>query len=240
MLSRLAPLGVLLVSLATAGCGDDTFHVERAAGFPRGGGASVSVFGLYRDGRLAPEAWDTVRPHLAPLFGTAGCDPGYPDMLTSSGTPALQAVDDFTRANGVTDELLDRLSTMAKGDLVLLVTMTGRPHATTDKDTSSPGVPTPTFRGGGRRGGGQAAAGPRKGATAETPTFEAVGLVFSVKAHQSVGVVRMSYAGTSLDEALERFMTRIGTELPAAQCAGWRSDGRIEAADIRRLETETQ
>jgi hypothetical protein len=234
MLRRLSPLAVLF-ALTVAACGDDSVHVERAPGFPRTGGASVSVLGVFRDGRLAPEAWDTLRSHLAPLFGVQPCDPGYPDMLTTSGTPVLQAVDDFTRANGVTDELIDRLAPMAKGDLVLLVTMTGRPSAHAPSEAAS-AAPPPPMRGGGRRGAPGMA--PARRTTAETATFEMVGVVFSVKAHRSVGAIRLSYSGTSLEEAVDHFMTRLGAELPGAVCAGWTGDLHLDAADIRRLDTE--
>ncbi len=217
MLRPLLPL-VALATLALAACGDDSVHVERAPDFPKAGGAAVSVFGVYRDGRLAPEAWDTLRPHLAPLFGAEACDPGYPEMLTTSGTPVLQAVDDFARANGVTDELIDRLAPMAKGDLVLLVTMTGRPRPHTSSEAPSTSAP-PTFRGTGHRG--SPAMAPSHRPLSETAAFEMVGVVFSVRKHRSVGAIRLAYSGASFDEAIDHFMARLGAELPGASCAGW-------------------
>ncbi len=239
--SRVLPVALALaLVVATAACGDDSFHVQRAPEFPRASGATVSVFAVYRDGRLAPEAWDSLRSHLAPLFGVAPCEPGYPDILTSSGTPALQAVDDFSRANGVTDELIDLLAPMAKGDLILLVTLTGRPGPKSESDTSGPSptqMTTPGMRGGGRGRGTPSASSPRKPATPEN-TFEAVGAVFSVKAHHSVAAIRLTYTGTSLDEALQSFMTRLGAELPQAKCGAWKLDGHVEPSDVRRLESE--
>jgi hypothetical protein len=211
-------------------------RVQRAPDFPRAAGSKVSVLGVYRDGRLAPEAWDLFRAHLAPLFGTASCEPGYPDILTASGTPTLTAVDDFTRANGVTDELLDKLSPMAKGDLVLLITMTGRPGVKPASDPSGPGLaPSTPMRaggGGGRRGG----APPKQTAPADPNAFEAVGLLYSVKAHHSVAAIRMKYTGASMDEAIDRLMTSVGAELPGSTCAGWTGDLHIDASDIKRLE----
>jgi hypothetical protein len=235
-LGRAASVCVLL---AGAGCGDGSFYVERAPSFPRAAGASVSVFGVYRDGRLAPEAWDSFRSHLAPLFGTAPCEPGYPDILTSSGTATLQAVDDFARANGVTDELLARLSTLAKGQDILLITMTGRPGSKGETESEPAPSQTAPMRGGGRGGmrGTPSGMGTKKPA-AESNAFEAVGIVFSAKEHRSVAAIRFTYTGTSLDEALQAFMTKLGEELPGATCGGWVMDGHVEASEIRRLETE--
>ncbi len=225
----------LAAALVLPACGDDSFHVQRAPEFPKASGAALSIFGVYRDGRLAPEAWDSFRSHLAPLFGTSPCEPGYPDILTTSGTPALQAVDDFSRANGVTDELLDHLAPAAKGDLVLLITMTGRPGKPTESDNLGPSAAAPSMRGGGRRGQGGV---PTKKPVVDTNTFEAVGIVFSVKAHHSVAAIRLAYTGASLEDALQSFMTKLGAELPQATCAGWKGDLRIDASDIRRIETE--
>jgi hypothetical protein len=236
MLRRVA-LALTLASapLVTAGCGDASFHVDRAAEFPKAAGASISIFGVYRDGRLAPEAWDSFRSHLTPLFGAAGCEPGYPDVFAASGTPVVQAVDDFTRANGVTDELLDRVASTAKGDLVLLIALTGRPGVKADTEASPTRAAAPSMRAGGRRGT------PSSGSThraADAPAFEAVGIVFSPKAHRSVGAIRLSYTGASLDEALESFMAHLGAEMPKASCAGWKGDLHLEVGDVRRLESQ--
>jgi hypothetical protein len=237
--SQLAVPLALALGLATASCSDDSFHVERAPGYPRTNGSAISIFGVYRDGRLAPEAWDPLRSHLAPLFGVSPCEPGYPDILTASGTPALQAVDDYSRANGVTDELLDHLAPMAKTDLILLITMTGRPtKSDSDKDTSGPPPVQTTVPGMRGRGGGTPSSGTQHKPLTYTASFEAVGILFSAKAHRSVAAVRLSYSGTSLDDALQSFMTKLGSEFPQATCGGWKMDGHVDASDIRRLDTE--
>jgi hypothetical protein len=229
---------VACVALASGACADTSFHVEHAKGFASPEAAPIAVFGVYRDGRLAPEAWDILRPHIAPLFSGSACDPGYPDILTPSGTPVLQAVDDFSRDNGVTDELLARLGSVSKSDLILLVVMTGRP--TTHGETSTSNEPTPqsaAFRGGGRRGMNPSP-GAARTTTSDARTFELVGLVFSKKAHQTVLAVRLNYGGTSIDEALDAFVTKLAGELPRATCAGWSGDLHLEVGDVRRIGTE--
>jgi hypothetical protein len=243
MLRRLISASVLcgltlgLVCLTClAGCGDGSFHVDRAAGFPRSPAATISVLGVYRDGRLAPEAWDVFRPHLTPLFGVPACEPGFPDILASSGQQVVAAVDDYSRANGVTDELMDKLAPLAKGEFILLLVVNGRPGKHSDSDsTPTPTAPTPSGRGGGRRG--TPSSGSSK-TTTEVPQFEAVGILFSTKAHRSVGAIRMNYAGASIDEALEMFTSKLGSELPQATCSGWTGGVHLDASDIRRLATE--
>ncbi len=241
MLRSLAlPLAVA-AALTTAACGDNSFHVQRTPEFPKTAGASLALFGVFRDGRLAPEAWDAFRSHTSPVFGVTACEPGYPDILAASGTPTLQAVDDYARANGVTDELLDRLAAASKGDLLLLITMTGRPSskADSDKDSSTPiQTSVPGMRGGGRGGRGAQGSAPPKKAAGDANAFEIVGVVFSAKAHKSVGAIRLTYTGTSVDEALQSFMTRVGEEIPQATCGAWRSDLHLEPGDIRKLDTD--
>jgi hypothetical protein len=236
MRTSLATLALFL-SLACAACGDDSFSVQHAAEFPRAPGAHVSIFGVFKDGRLAPEAWDPLRVHLTPLFGAVACEPGYPDVVTPSGTPVLQAVDDYSRANGVTDELLDRLSVAAKGDFVLLLTETGRPGVHAEgADAPSPSSGPPSLRTGGRHGG----PGPSqtRRPVAEAPTFEAVALLFSVHAHKTVGAIRMSYSGSSFDDAMQALFARLGQELPGAVCEGWKGGLHLDVSDIKKLDTE--
>ena len=220
--------------LASAACGDDSFQVRRAPEFPRTAASRVSVFGVYKDGRLAPEAWDPLRSPIKQLFGPTTCEPGYPDLLTASGTPVLQAVDDFSRANGVTDELLDLLATHAKGDYVLLITETGRPG--NHVESSPPGGGPAALSAGGR--GGAAGPAPARKPVPDAGSFEMVGVVFSAHAHKSVGAIRMSFSGASLDVALQSFFARLARELPGATCQGWRGDLRLDLADVKRLATD--
>jgi len=223
----------LALLFSSAACADDSFSVQRAPEFPRASGTRVSVFGVYKDGRLAPEAWDPLRAHLTPIFGTALCEPGYPDMLTPSGTPVLNAVDDFARANGVTDELLDRIGPTAKGDVILLIMETGRPSKEAEK-TEPAAAPAPTMRGAGRRGAQPLA----RSRTSEASAFEMVAVLFSPHAHKSVGAIRMTYSGSSMEDAVDTFFRRVGGELPGAKCEGWTGDLHLEVSDVRRLETE--
>jgi hypothetical protein len=232
------------VALALSACSDDSFSVQRSPAFPSQG-AALSVFGVFKDGRMSPESWDVLRPRLTPILGSAACETGYPEAVNASSPELGQAVDDYTRANGVTDDLLEQFAPMAKGDLILLVMMTGRPH--TGSEPTSPGPkagagtdPSPTSppaRAGGRRG--YQGAGPaRAQAAVERGAFEVAASMFSVKTHRPVGAVSMRYTGASMDDALQSFAAHLADELPKASCAGWNADVHVDPAKIRKLDSE--
>ena len=232
---RLFPL-VPGLALALAGCGDEAFTVHRTPEFPRSG-ASVSVLGVYRDGRMSPESWDLLRHRLTPIVGPGGCEPGYPEAVASSSPALAQAVDDYTRANGVTEDVMAELAPMARGDLILLVMMTGRPHGPADKAPSTTPTQPAAVRPGGRRGY-QGTSAPSHVPGGEPDAFEVMASIFSVRSHHTVGALNMRYSGASLDEALDAFSARLAQELPSASCAGWNPTVRVDAAKIRKLETE--
>jgi hypothetical protein len=231
----LVALGVAL-AVASVGCGDNSFTVQRSVAFPSSG-AALSVFGVFKDGRMSPEAWDDLRPRLTPILGAAACQTAYPEALNASGPELTQAIDDYTRANGVTEDLLDLTGPMAKGDLVLLVIMTGRPHVAKDAP-SEPSQPPPPARPGGRGGRGYQSVGPGRTPGREPDAFEVAASLFSVKTHRLVGAISLRYTGQSRDEALQSFAERLTAELPQATCAGWSADVHVEPTKVRKLESE--
>lgn len=97
----------LLAALACTSCGDDAFTVRFAPEYPRGQ-ASVSVLGVFKDGRMSAEAWEQLGPTLAASFGS--CTPLYGTQFLANDGEIASGIDDYVRANGVTDELLDWLA----------------------------------------------------------------------------------------------------------------------------------
>jgi hypothetical protein len=226
----------LALALTISGCGDGSFSVQRTAAFPPSG-ATLSVFGVYKDGRMSPESWDTLRPRLTPILGASPCETGYPEAVNASSPELGTAIDDYTRANGVTEDLLEQLAPMAKGDLIVLVMMTGRPHTGPDTSQPAPAPTAPPARTGSRRG--YQGVGPaRSQAATERGAFEMAASLYSVKTHRSVGAVSMRYTGSSLEEALDSFATHLAEELPRASCGGWNADVHVDPAVIRKLESE--
>src|SRR5271170_8131476 len=113
----------LVVPLTVAACAvsDADFSVRYAPTFPRGG-MTVSVLGVFREGRMSPETWDDIGPKISTAFGRGLCPTGYDTKLIADHSDLAAAIDDYTRANGVTDDLLDQLAPAASGDAVLVIT----------------------------------------------------------------------------------------------------------------------
>ena len=100
----LAPLVVALL----AGCADaPQFEARFPPSFdvrPK----AVSVIGVYRDGRLDADAWD--RLGLGAVVGASTCAPAFGEALRSADPDTFAALDDEARANGISEELIDRLA----------------------------------------------------------------------------------------------------------------------------------
>src|ERR1700722_13130989 len=89
---------------AVAGCSDAQITTRYAPTFTHAP-HTVSLLGVYKDGRMNPDVWEQIGPALStPLGGK--CGPGYDSLV--NGNPALSAaIDDYARANGIGDDLLD-------------------------------------------------------------------------------------------------------------------------------------
>jgi hypothetical protein len=231
----------LLFCLAGTACNDEGFTVQYAPDFQRQG-TSVSVFGIFKDGRMSAEAWDAIGPRLtAPLKGNP-CEVAYGASLLTGSPDLANAIDDYTRANGVTDDLLEQFATTAKGDTILLITVAGHPpHAIGDGGAASAAsapvaARVPSMRGG-RRGRGAMPSGPGEGLT-DRSVFEVSASLYSVRQHRSVAALSMAYKGPSVDEALRKFADKMATEWPSATCSGWREDARPDGERIQKLRDE--
>jgi hypothetical protein len=78
---------------------------------------TVSVLGVYKDGRMSTSGWETLGPHVMPALGTAHCDVGYNALVSSNGALA-DAIDEYARADGPTDDLLAQISPRGEGTFV--------------------------------------------------------------------------------------------------------------------------
>jgi len=226
----------LMAALAAAGCGDHQFSVQYAPEFSRTDVRTVSVFGVFRDGRISPEAWDQLGPRLSSPFSARVCESAYTEQLVAAEPALSSAVDDYARANGVTDDLLDQFSPMAKGDAILLVTVAGRPPQPIASTGGGPQHQQPTMAGMGRRGGGMgggARVEPTMGPTTDRNSFEVSALLFSTRLHHTVAVVAMTYTGKSVDEAFASFAAKLNTELHGMTCTGWKPDVHVDDQRIR-------
>ncbi|MGH7439907.1 MAG: hypothetical protein ACRENE_29820 [Polyangiaceae bacterium] len=236
---------LLLASTLCLSCGasGSDFRVQFAPGFAPAS-HTVSVFGVYKDGQMSAEAWDALSPRMAYWLGAGACRAGYVDGAAGkSDAPLWSAVDDYSRSNGPTDDLLAEIAPAAQGDLVMVVTVAGKVPAQ-EKSNLSQDSPTPSTSGatagpmGGMRGGGGASPGMHHDKMMPAGSKDALdlaALLYSTSARKSVAEVSLEYTGHKLDDALSQFAAKLREALPGATCTGWTWAGKVDVDRIRKL-----
>ncbi len=237
MRKQIASIGILIMTA----CADDgtQFSVKHAPEFVTTG-AKVSVFGIFKDGRMTPESWDAIGPRLSRAFGKPTvCGVAYGERLVSTAPALSSAVDDYARANGVTDDLLDQFGPMATGDAIVVITIAGHPPqpiAASELPRQAPAQSPRNMGGmGGRQGAGQMAPPARDLHPTDRSLFEVSATLFSVRLHRSVGVIAMTYSGANVDQAIDKFAARLAEELPGASCTDWNWDTHVDDERIRKM-----
>jgi hypothetical protein len=231
---------VIAIVVFAAACdeGDAHFTTKVASDFAPAR-RRVSVLGVYKDGRMSPEGWEALAPRLGTALGPTPCDVGY-NQLTSANGALADAIDEYARANGPTDDLLAQLAPAAKGDLVLVLTFAGKlPHRASADAGPRPqalAAPSAGARGGGRgmRGGGRTGGAPRSAAPVDPNALDISASLYSVAQARSVAMVAMQYSGTSVDEAMTQFGARVAQTIPGLLCAGWSWDTPIDPERVRQ------
>lgn len=234
------PLGLLL--LAT-GCRQQAVYATTFAQDFSPPHHVVSVFGVYKDGRMSSEEWGAIAARVSRSLGAAKCEAAYSESTTSPNHALWSAVDEYTLANGPTDDLLAKIAPAARGDLVLVVIVAGKlptPEKIKVQDDNqnrrSPGALGPQ---GGGMGGGPGLSR-NSGATfrppAPPPSVDQLDLsasLFSVPKSTSVALVALQYSGESVDEAIAGFAAKLANALPGATCTGWNWEAKIDPEAIR-------
>lgn len=199
-------------------------------------GHTVSVLGVYKDGQMSPEAWDAVGPSLAPLLGGRSCETAQGSAARDS--PLTDAIDDYARTNGPTDELLEALSPAALGDLILVVVEAGSLPPPEKKasvvDGPSPAGPSPNGSHG-SAGLSTFATKKRRPGARDSDVLQLSLSLFSVARGRSVALLDMQYSGDSAEEATREFAARVARQFPGTTCRGWHWDARVDPERIRRL-----
>jgi hypothetical protein len=231
----LAALTAVLILPVLGGCAGTQFAVQSSPGWARAN-RRVSTFGLKRDGLMMKDGWRALGPEQAPPFGANACDVAYSAQTFSNQADLAGAFDEYTRAHGVTDQLLEAVAPAAQGDSFLFVSISGHPQFSGDSAPPSAAAMgsrgTPNMQVGvfGMERGG-ASSGSSDGG------FIVDAVVFSVADKKSVAELRLRYTGKRIDEAFQMFNQRFESEFPGATCAGWNLDGRVDAASIKNLGT---
>jgi hypothetical protein len=200
---------------------------------------AVSVLGVYKDGQMSADAWETMAPTLSPSLGATDCSDGYSEAMRSTHEALSSAIDDYARSNGPTDELLAQLAPAARGDLIVVITFAGKLPAAKAKPSvatnSGPmGVGQSGARGARGGSGGRRTSNARSFAAPDPNELDISATVFSVAQGRSVGLVAMQYSGESVDEAITRFAAQLRDALPQARCDGWDWTAKVDEERIRQ------
>lgn len=220
------------IALFIAGCssGGAGFTTQTAAGFVPAA-HTVSVLGVYKDGRMVIGNWEKLAPHLVQALGRARCDVGF-DSLVRSNQELANAIDEYARDAGPSAALLTKLAPAARGDLLMVITFAGRAPDQTEKGPPE-GAPVPTGMGSPRK----------RHRSPNSGGAEPVGLVvsaslFSVKANRTVALVSMSYGGENVEDALTRFGAELARSIPNSQCVGWDWNANVTPTTLRTTDLQ--
>ncbi len=219
----------LSLALATCSCGEAGvyYDIKYSPGFSSGP-TTVSVLGVYQDGRMSNELRDEALARLAPVLGKPTCAIAWGEELRAAEPDFFDEVDRSTQSDGITEETLDRFSRWAEGDAILVLSLSFR------RGGHSAAPPNPEAGGSGFNRGtgpmpgsrGRSAAAPPAGAgrPAMYPgqQIRIAGILFSAKSHAPMGRIILNYLGTNIDDALRRFAKKLGEELPGSVCKGWK------------------
>jgi cytochrome c551/c552 len=245
-----------VAACATSGDGQPQFTVTRATDVARV--ETVSVFGIFRNGRLSPEAWDDFGAGLSAPFSQKACEAAYTRDLANAKPELTSVVDDYAKENGVSDELLDRFAPLAQGDTIMVVAMTGQPaqpaaDAGAGKAAKPAAARVPSGQGGyggsagggrgmGRGGGGFGRGGFGGRSQPQVPSehakpepWEISASFYSVPLHHTVSQVGMTYSGQDFEAALKAFVGRLRTEMPGVSCRGWERSPEVDVEAVHRM-----
>lgn len=249
----LARTGALALLLTTSGCagGDAQFNVrfarEDVPPHP-----TVSVFGVFNDGRMSPGAWEKLAPTLNASLGGGPCEVLFGDRLAETEPGFSADIDRVTREEGMSPELLQRIAPRSNANFVLLIDMYGKlPARVKDRHQGrgqaamgAPGAMSGSGMAGGAMPGGMSGAGMRGGGMhgggmhggrmrgmgqggqseprMDDNAFELTVTLISAETLKPVGRIAMHYTGASVDDALAKFQQRLSAELQGVTCAGWK------------------
>jgi hypothetical protein len=241
-MSRLpqVPLGLFLLA---AGCRYDAVYATTFAPDFSPPHHVVSVLGVYKDGKMSSEAWDAIGERVSRSLGAARCEAAYASSASSPNHALWSAVDEYTLANGPTDDLLAKIAPAARGDLVLVVVVAGKlpaPPAKIKVQDANQNRQSPGNLGPGAPGAGGPGLTRNSGPMFRPPApparvdeLDLSASLFSVPKAASVALVALQYSGQSVDEAIDGFTAKLASALPGATCTGWDWEAKIDPEAIR-------
>jgi hypothetical protein len=219
----------IVLFIAACGNGGAHFTTQTASGFGKVA-HTVSVLGVYQDGRMAVDRWSKVSSHLVAALGAAPCDIAF-DTLVTANQELASAIDERSRGDGPTSELLAHLAPAAKGDLLMVLTLSGKPPEQQAVEEAPLGAPVNNSMVTQQKRKHQA---PNAAGGGPDPNrFEVSAALFSVAQNRPVARVSMIYRGQSVEDALTRFGAELAQAIPGSRCVGWNWAVKVDPATLR-------
>lgn len=216
----LAP--ALLVGALSCSESSASFDVKYAPGFSPDR-ATVSVLGVFRNGRMDAESWAQLGPAISGALGRPRCEVAYGGELAQRSPELYAAIEDGARDSGITDELLEKVAPLAEGDLILVISVHGeaKTRSLSASDVDPVGAAGPQ---GSMRGRAPRSRLPSPGGARRTSLDGGLGIaasLYSIRLHRSVARMSMAYEGPSLEDAVSRFAGELGKVVPGSTCRGF-------------------
>ena len=202
------------------GCVDEELRVtaQTAADFAIPRGAKVSIFGVYKDGRVSDAPWLAIETKIAEGLREPSCELGYGARLRETEPDVAAAVDGAIRENGIDDDVLGRVAPGAEGDLVLVLMVD---QAAPSPHPAQAAAPRPVMMGPGMGRRGRMGPSAQPVSSESSRLYEITGSFYSVTAHRLVAEIDARYTGDNPDEALAAFVQKLHVVAPDARCVGW-------------------
>jgi hypothetical protein len=216
--------GALTLTLALASCaaGDIQIRTTREPALAEAG-PSVSIVGVYRDGRLSASYWGDLGPFIARALGSDRCEAAWGDRLRREAPDLYARIDEGSRSHGITDDLIEALAPRAEGGLILTLRSSG--HLPYKRDVTGLIRRTPDDEARRKREQEDRAApapSDKPEELADQSALELSASLYSVRARATVARIEMRYTGSRLEDAMQAFRRDLQALVPDAHCVGWR------------------
>lgn len=192
---------------------------------------TVGFFGVYRDGRLDADYWESLNARISPVMGAPSCPIVFEPALQERDPSLYADIDKETKENGVTKETLARFADRSPASMIAVMQVTGRPPVPKpaakydDTGTAASGNGAPIGGRGGGAGGRHAGRAPSQSSEAineDVQRFELVMSLYDPAQKDFVARIAMRYVGTSADDAITQFTTQVRQSLPGMKCVSWK------------------
>jgi hypothetical protein len=221
-------LGLLLAASAALSCADGSarFEAKYAPGFAEGP-QSISLFGVYQDGRMSPDAWTEIGSKLSPVLGQKLCEVAYGNKLREADPQLFFDLDKATQSEGITEDLLDKFVPAAQGETIGVVSLHIRGPSGQRIDTyDATGITTRNVPAQGTRIRQSMAPPPVASGVWQLGEIRLIATLFSRRTHTTAARITMIYAGSNLAEAIQKFVAKIGDSWSGSTCRGWTWDAQ--------------